>query len=55
MAIVCYCRLAELLLAMKTVKYMSVPRHYGNSNDIWDHTVLSATRQRWHSRLYPTQ
>ena len=25
---------------------------YGNSHAIWDHTVLHATRQRWHSRLY---
>jgi len=24
---------------------------YGNSHAIWDHTVLPATRQRWHSRL----
>jgi len=29
-------------------------RRYGNSHTIWDHTVLPATRQRWHSRLYPT-
>jgi len=28
---------------------------YGNSHTIWDHTVLPATRQRWHSRLYPSQ
>jgi len=25
----------------------------GNSHTTWDHTVLSATRQRWESRLYP--
>ena len=29
-----------------------LPRRYGNSHAIWDHTVLPATRQRWHSRLY---
>jgi len=31
------------------------PHRYGNSYAIWDHTVLAATRQRWHSRLYPSQ
>ena len=31
------------------------PRCYGNSRAIWDHTVLPATRQRWHSRLYPSR
>ena len=31
-----------------------LPRRYGNSRAIWDHTVLPATRQRWHSHLYPS-
>jgi len=26
-----------------------------NSHAIWDHTVLRATWQRWHCRLYPSQ
>jgi len=29
-----------------------MPHSYGHSCDIWDHTVLPATRQSWHSRLY---
>jgi len=28
---------------------------YGNSLAMWDHTVSPATRQRWHSRLYPSK
>ena len=32
-----------------------LPNRYGNSRAIWDHTVLPATRQRWHSRLYPSE
>jgi len=32
-----------------------LPHRYGNSRAIWDHTVLPATRQRWHSRLYPSR
>jgi len=32
-----------------------VPHRYGNSHAIWDHTVLPATRQRWHSRPYPSR
>ena len=32
-----------------------LPHRYGNSHAIWDHTVLPATRQRWHSRLYPSR
>jgi len=31
------------------------PHHYGNSRAIWDHTMLPATWQRWHSCLYPSQ
>jgi len=37
------------------VKCDEVPHRYGNSRAIWDHTVLPATWQRWHSRLYPSQ
>ena len=43
----------------RIVKYTDIakyaghlPHCYGNSRAIWDHTVLPATRQRWHSRLY---
>jgi len=38
------------------VEYSSsqTPHRYGNSRVIWDHTVLPATQQRWHSRLYPS-
>jgi len=25
------------------------------SSSQWDHTLLPATRQRWHCRLYPSQ
>ena len=32
---------------------LQAPRRYRNSRAIWDHTVLPATWQRWHSRLYP--
>ena len=34
---------------------LQAPHRYGNSRAIWDHTVLPATRQRWHSRHYPSQ
>ena len=33
----------------------NLPHRYGNSHTIWDHTVLSVTRQRWHSRPYPSR
>ena len=33
----------------------NLPHCYGNSHAIQDHTVLPATRQRWHSRLYPSR
>ena len=36
-------------------KVANLPHRYGNSHAIWDHTVLPATRQRWHSRPYPSQ
>ena len=31
------------------------PTATGNSHATWDHTVLHATRQRWHSRPYPSR
>ena len=34
---------------------LQAPHRYGNSGAIWDHTVLPATRQRWHSRHCPSQ
>ena len=46
----------------RKVKYTGVavcsvtrPHRDGNSRAIWDHTVLPATRQRWHSRPYPSR
>jgi len=35
------------------VRWPKSPHRYWNSCAIWDHTVLPATRQRWHSSLYP--
>jgi len=35
------------------VRWPKSPHRYWNSRAIWDHTVLPATRQRWHSSLYP--
>jgi len=32
-----------------------LPHRYGNSHATWDHTVLPATRQRWHSRPYSSR
>jgi len=32
-----------------------LPHRYGNSHAAWDHTVLPATRQRRHSRPYPSR
>ena len=50
------------LYKVKYVKFTDIakfaghlPHRYGNSRAIWDHTVLPATRQRRHSRLYPSQ
>jgi len=35
---------------MYSIAVRNKPRCYGNSHAIWDHIVLPATRQRWHSR-----
>jgi len=35
------------------VRELKSPHRYWNSHATWDHTVLPATRQRWHSSLYP--
>ena len=37
------------------VRSVTLPHRYGNSHATWDHTVLPAPRQRWHSRLYPSR
>ena len=40
------------------VRNATLPHHYWHSHQshaIWDHTLLPATRQRWHSRLYTSQ
>jgi len=54
--------LAMALCLSMVAKYMgtevrdvTLPHRYGNSHAICDHTVLPATRQRWHSHLYPSQ
>jgi len=39
----------------RSIAVRKKPHRYGNSRAIWDHTVLPATRQRWHSRLYPSR
>ena len=46
-AMVCQCN--------KCIAVRKVANRYGNSHATWDHTVLSATRQRWHSRPYPSR
>ena len=62
----CLCELLKLNtyqiyeLMVKAKKGIAVCRQachhrYGHSHAIWDHTVLPATRQRWHSRLYPSR
>ena len=33
----------------------NLPHRYGNSHAVWDHTMLPATRQSWHSRPYPNR
>ena len=49
----------QMLRLSKVYGYSSsqcnLPHRYGNLHAIWDHTVLPATRQRWHSRLTPTE
>jgi len=36
-----------------SIAVCKTPHCYGNSHAEWDHTVLPATRQRWHSWPYP--
>jgi len=36
-------------------QFAKSPHRYGNSRAIWNHIVLPATRQTWHSRLYPAK
>jgi len=54
----CCSAMSETLIKSKVNKCIAVSNNLcltatGNSHDIWDHTVLPATRQRWESRLYP--
>ena len=52
------CSVLLLLKSKQSKRSIAVsdsPHHYGNSRAIWDHTVLPATRQRWHSRHYPSR
>ena len=42
-------------VSKRSIAVRDSPHRYGNSHAIWDHTVLPATRQRWHSRLYPSR
>jgi len=37
------------------VRWPTSPHCYWNSRAVWDHTVLPATRQTWHSSLYPSR
>ena len=39
----------------RSIAVRKKPHRYGNSRAIWDHTVLPATRQRWHFRRYPSR
>ena len=39
----------------RSIAVSDSPHRYGNSHAIWDHTVLPATQQRWHSRRYPSR
>jgi len=52
-------RLRRLYVRSKSVtsvqQFARLPHRYGNSRATWDHTVLPATRQRWHSRPYPSR
>jgi len=45
-------RVSNRCIAVRTV---TLPHRYGNSHATWDHTVLPATRQKWHSRPYPSR
>jgi len=38
-----------------SIRQSNLPYRYGNSLAIQDRTALPATRQRWHSRLYPSR
>jgi len=39
----------------RSIAVCNTPHRYWNLRAIWDHTVLPATRQRWHSRPYPSR
>jgi len=39
----------------KKTEYSNTPHGYGNSCNTWDHTVLPAARQSWHSHPYPSR
>ena len=39
----------------RSIAVSDSPHRYGNSHATWDHTVLPATRQRRHSRRYPSR
>jgi len=36
----------------RSIAVRNTPHRYENSRARWDHTVLLAAQQRWHSRLY---
>jgi len=53
-----FCRMDCDIYCIKSKRSIAVsdsPHRYGNSHAIWDHTVLPATQQRWHSRLTPSR
>jgi len=39
----------------RSIAVSDSPHRYGNSHATWDHTALPATRQRRHSRRYPSR
>ena len=50
-----FCSKVKSKVSKRSIAVSDSPHRYGNSHAIRDHTVLPATRQRWHSRLYPSR
>jgi len=45
----------RLLYGKQSIEFATRLAATGTQDDIWDHTALSANRQRWHSRPYPSR
>jgi len=43
------------LKSKQSIAVCNQPQWYRNSHATWNHTVLSSTHHRWHSRLYHSQ